>query len=196
MGWREINMNRRRPQPSFSAIPVEPGGDRTRAVMRKAAAAAVRNATLQMDGIPDDTPFKAFVASYLLGYAIHVTAKNGVDCKAITGDAGMADLAREIAEAIPAAWGIDMRDVGLPGRNSPMFEAGSLVGRLEARCACAMLLGRARARMQQTGGNAGLAFLTDCDNAADPMLSRLPTMRLRFEGRERDVIVDTFRKIE
>ena len=75
-----------------------------------------------------------------------------------------------------------------------MREAGALVGRLEAQCGSRKLLGLACERMKQK--DAGSRFLTDCDVAADPMQTRLPTLTLRFHGVERQTILDAFREID
>ena len=74
-------------------------------------------------------------------------------------------------------------------------DAGYLVGHLEAVCECRMLLLKAVARMHAGGPDAGSAYLTDCDVAADPMQTRAPTMSLRLTAEERAVVLAGFNVI-
>ena len=165
--------------------------DRRQAVLKKAAGAAVDAACEQLDekGTGGREAFTAFLAGYLLGFARDAAANDGVVCDA--ADVGHLDEA--IATACPEAWktGLVARAPAVKGAAS---QAGALVGRLEARCGCRKLLRLARDRMGEK--DAGGLFLTDCDVAADPMQTRLPTLSLRFDSAERDVILNAFKTIE
>ena len=211
MGWRDINMNRSRPLPNYAVVPAIAGVDRGVAVLRKAAASATRAAAAQLGEAPlaGSAELKAFVAGYLLGFARYAALQDGVDCEAAGSGGSLADLARELAGAIPPAWRIDMQEIGvsprptsnpaprarlrLELRNAPAIcDAGYLVGHLEALCGARKLLALARDRLQQAGADAGAAYLTDCDVAADPMQTRSPTLSLRFDADERQVIAAAF----
>ncbi len=205
MGWRDINMNRKKPQPRLTVIPVEAGMDFTRAVLRKAAADAVAALRTQLGAnMPAD--FSPFVSGYLLGYARQCGLKHGVDCE--TEPDGMAALAEALAEvgcidfsAEPQSLSFSPR--GLLGssqraalRATPaLADAGYLVGHLEALCGSARLARLAIARTA-LGAEAGArAYLTDCDTAADPLQTRQPTMSLRFTPEEREAIIAGFAEL-
>ena len=51
MGWRDINMNRRKPRIDVAVVPMAAGEDREAAVLRKAVAAAL--ASLREQGAAD-----------------------------------------------------------------------------------------------------------------------------------------------
>ena len=192
MGWRDINMNRRRPQPRVAFVAVEPGTDRTRAVLRKAAASAVAAASEQVNGEDMASPPASarFMAGYLLGFARQRSSADGVDCAALPPASGSDLLTEDIARAAPPSWKVVVEGLGSDGGRQR--EAGMLVGRLDAVCGSGKLLRQARARMAEGGAAAARAYLTDCDIAADPMQTRLPTLSLRFHGDERDTILAAF----
>jgi hypothetical protein len=68
MGWRDINMSRRKPPMRLAVIPMEEGQDASDAVLRKAARTAL-HALAQAPVIDPD--LQAFAAGYLAGFARH-----------------------------------------------------------------------------------------------------------------------------
>ena len=76
MGWREINMNRRKPRIDVAVVPMAEGEDRAAAVLRKAAAMAW--AAVAEQGAAD----AAFTAGYAAGFARHQTLKHKLDAEA------------------------------------------------------------------------------------------------------------------
>ncbi len=184
MGWREINMNRRKPQVSLAVVPGAPGEGRQAAVLRKAASMALDVLRAQLPCGVIDSRFSPFLAGYLMGHARQVALKHGID----GNDDALSALAAELERQAAPLTGI-----GISGLQSIGGHAGSLVGRLEALCGTRHLLGQALVcGNHSVAADAGNAFLTDCDNAADPMQSRAPTMSLRFNAQERDVILAAF----
>jgi hypothetical protein len=184
MGWREINMNRRKPQTQFAAIAVAPGEDRRTAVLRKAAAQALDALREQLPALEEESQSKLapFLAGYLLGYARQIASKHD-----LTGDEIGNELmaAFERHEASPGGIRISVIPVsGIASDERP--DAGRLVGRLEALCDTRHLV-RALLRCL-ANANAAENFITACDTAAGPMQSRAPTMNLRFTRTERAIV--------
>ena len=125
------------------------------------------------------------------------------------GSATMQVLAAEIGRQLPQDWGLDIAGLSFMARTSreraprrrlriaaagghSQSDAGYLVGHLEAVCECRALIRKAVARLQGRATDAGLAYLTDCDVAADPMQTHAPTMSLRFTAEERDAVRTAF----
>ena len=196
MGWRDINMSRRNPQPRRAFVPVEPGEDLDAAVLRKAASQAV--SCLSGQGI-DTSPeaLRPFLAGYLLGHARQVALKLGVDC-----EEAINDLVAEMDGSIPpdlrpglAAIRFAPRPAGSVAPRAKLradeavADAGYLVGHLESLCGTRKLARLAGERLTQTGVE---TYLTDCDVAADPLQTREPTKSLRLTIDERAVIRRAF----
>ena len=174
MGWRDINMSRRRPQPRRAFVPVEEGMDRAQAVIAKAAAQAV-SAMAEQIGEGQGGDHSDLAAGYVLGFARQMAARDGVS--------DMAD------DALVAALS---EHTELGDLTTLACQAGRLIGRLEALCESRRLLRQACEKLKTGGPDAGAAFLTDCDIAADPMQTRMPTTPLRFTTEERAVILAGF----
>ena len=198
MGWRDINMNRRRPQPRVAFVADVPGADRAAQVLAKAAAAAIGLASQQLG---ESTTGGAFLTGYLFGYARQGALRDGVDGERES----MSALAQALAGVLPERWDIDPGQIEFVQRatadrmprarlraTDAGADAGFLVGHLEALCGSEKLLRLALLRMEQGGDQAAQDFLTDCDVAADPMQTRNPTLALRFHGEEREVIRRAF----
>lgn len=170
MGWRDINMSRRRPQPRRTFVDAEPGVDRAQAVIARARSLAAAAAAEQLgEGQGSDPPgFAALVAGYGAGFACQMASRDNVH-----------DVTEEA--------------LALHDAETPAFRAGQLIGRQEALCETRKLLRLARVRLAAGGAEAGAAFLTDCDIAADPMQTRNPTAVLRFTREERAIILSAFR---
>ena len=180
-------MNRRKPPLRLAAVAMAPGEDRQTAVLRKAASSALEVLKAQL--LPDmDVSamhwFSPFLAGYLMGYARQMALKHGIDCE----DGALGVLAAELGRQAASLPGFGISRIQTPGG-----EAGCLVGRLEALCGTRHLVGQVSVRACRSDEeDAGIAFLTDCDNAADPMQSRAPTMSLRFNSQERAAILAGF----
>jgi hypothetical protein len=199
MGWRDINMNRRKPRPSFAVVPLEGDGDARSAVLRKAARAAVSSCASQwpardtMAGAPQGL---AFAAGYIAGFARHQGLKHGVDAEQHM--AGFASIllaeAPEDLRAALAALAFSPRAIlsarAMLAAADGAADAGYLTGHLESLCGSRRLLGLA-AEIWSEPGAAGL-YLTACDTAADRMQTHLPTASLRFDEAERAVISAAF----
>lgn len=207
MGWREINMNRRKPPLKLAAIARQPGEDFASAVLRKVAASAIAALTGQLRGSTAPvgaTRLSCFLAGYMLGHARQSALAHGVDCEKAGGQL-LPRLAAEIARQAPATLHFDAEGLVLAprafsehlprsrihlsnGDMAQVHDAGYLVGHLEALCKSDHLMRMALQRLEQQGPDASAAFLTDCDNAADPMQTRAPTMDLRFTREEREIV--------
>jgi hypothetical protein len=198
-------MNRRKPQPRYAVLPVGPGEDLNAAVLRKSAAQALASLQEQTANLAlsRSTPF---VAGYVLGYARQAGLKHGVDCE----DGAMTELVAEIARQLPASSDIDLPSIEFSFRDQSnhtlrsriffpvqgaLAEAGYLVGQLEALCGINKLLRTALLRLNEQDRTSGLSFITDCDVAADPMQTRMPTASLRFDADERAIILKAFTEI-
>jgi hypothetical protein len=177
MGWRDINMNRRKPRLDVAVVPMAPGEDRDAAVLRKAAAAALASVAAQ------DAADARFTAGYLAGFARHQALKHGLDAEADGGAALLAALMTQAPDAMRdavAGLGLAPRPARSPraalGAADAVADAGYLVGHLAALCGARRLL--------FTGGDVQ-AYLTLCDQAADRMQTHHPTAVLRLDPAER-----------
>ena len=176
MGWRDINMNRRKPRIDVAVVPMAAGEDRGAAVLRKAVAAAL--AAMHEQGAAD----QRFAAGYVAGYARHQALKHGVDAE---GDGGVALMAALAAQAPEAVRGLHLvpRRIGSSraalAAGDEIADAGYLVGHLESLCGSRKLL--------NTRGSVA-AYLTACDHAADRLQTHHPTAVLRFDAAERGVV--------
>lgn len=162
-------MNRNRPQPRRAFVDLEPGMDRAQAVIARARTLAAAAAAEQLgEGQGSDPPgFAALAAGYRAGFARQMASRDNVH-----------DVTEEA--------------LGQHDAETPAFRAGQLIGRLEALCETRKLLRLLRTRLAEGGVEAGAAFLTDCDIAADPMQTRNPTAVLRFTREERAIILSAF----
>ncbi len=161
MGWRDINMSRRKPPLRLAVVPVEPGVDRRTAVLRKAAAMAVEVWSEQVDGtVPDG--FAPFVAGYSLGYARHVALKHDIDCEAEMAAHAMDELVAAIARGISARWlkiGIARRD-DFSRRDVQVTQAAdaaqAALRRVRKACGCGLhhRASRSALRFAQAGADA------------------------------------------
>jgi hypothetical protein len=189
MGWRDINMNRRKPPMRLAVVPVEEGQDARDAVLRKAALAAVST----LDGIAAIPPERApFVAGYLAGFARHQALKHGLDAEEDIPSllAVLRHTAPAPAEAIAS---LRFSPRSGPQRSSRaslraedgFADAGWLVGHLASLCGSERLLASALDLLAAEDTN---AFLTACDLAADRLQTHHPTMALRFDADERAIL--------
>lgn len=201
MGWRDINMNRRKPQLRLAVVPMTPGEDRTVAVLRKAVASAAASLAAQTgQRLPAQSWWSEFAAGYLMGFARQVASKHGVDGEAMIGELA-AEVSRQAGLSGPVA-SLDFVERAPPvstapprtklRATSPAGDAGYLTGHLEALCGSRKLLRLALERMRGAGADAASPFLTDCDVAADPLQTREPTRTLRFTSEERAAIREAF----
>jgi hypothetical protein len=176
MGWRDINMNRRKPRIDVAVVPMGEGEDREAAVLRKAVTAAL--ASVREQGAANGM----FTAGYLAGFARHQALKHGVDAERDGGAALIAALAAQAPESV--------RDLQLAPRQAPssrtalgashaLADAGYLVGHLESLCGTRRLL--------DTRGGVE-AYLTACDHVADRMQTHHPTAVLRLDPAERAIV--------
>jgi hypothetical protein len=176
MGWRDINMNRRKPRLDVAVVPMAQGEDRDAAVLRKAVMAAL--ASVREQGRAN----AMFTAGYLVGFARHQALKHGVDAEADGGVALMAALAAEAPNTVQA---LQLMPRKMPssraalGATDALADAGYLVGHLESLCGTKRLLA--------AGGDVE-AYLTLCDQAADRLQTHHPTDVLRLDPAERAVV--------
>lgn len=211
MGWKDINMNRRRPQVRHTFIPVEPGLDLQMAVRRKAVGLAVAAFAEQVspDGLARfaDPELKGFALGYLAGFSSVRAMRDAANPDDPYAEENARALTAEIFRQIRDVLRIEAENVSftvrgesrtairaplvftVPGAGA-MADAGYLVGHLEGVCNSRKLVRQMLARRGHMG--AGMAFLTDCDIAADPMQTRQPMMLLRFTPQERALILDAF----
>ena len=176
MGWRDINMNRRKPRIDVAVVPMGEGEDRDAAVLRKAVTAAL--ACVAEQGPANAT----FTAGYLAGFARHQALKHGVDAEADGGVALLAELAAQAPDAVQALQlvprGIASSRASLSASDA-LADAGYLVGHLESLCGTKKLLAM-RGSVE--------AYLTLCDQVADRMQTHHPTAVLRLDPAERAVV--------
>jgi hypothetical protein len=196
MGWREINMNRRKPQMRVAVVAAAPGEDHTVAVRRKAAGLAVGAWCGQCAGA-DEPRLREFAAGYLLGFARQWALKHRVDLEDTIDDLD-AEIRGSAAIVLPGLRFVEREGHAQPHAHprrarlratAVAADAGYLVGHLEALCGTQRLMRLAGERLRH---GAAQDFLTDCDIAADPMQTREPTLSLRFTAAERAVIVGAF----
>jgi len=199
MGWRDINMSRRKPQLRLAAVPVEEGQDLSGAVLAKACGAAVSALAQVPEVAPELVPF---VAGYLAGFARHQALKHGVDAEqgyATPLLALLQALRRQtpqvLADEIARMCFLPRASLGKAPRTclraeAVLADAGYLVGHLESLCGSQRLLRAAAGRGACV--NDVEAFLTACDTAADRMQTHQPTMSLRFDAAERAVLREAF----
>jgi hypothetical protein len=187
MGWRDINMNRRKPPLRLAVIPVEEGQDAREAVLRKASLIA-------LSALADVPPGLApFVAGYLAGFARQQALKHGVDA-----EKDMRSLCAVLCRDAPAPPAEEIAKLRFSPRTGPhrssramlraeygLADAGYLVGHLASLCGSERLLGSAMELL--AAGDIG-AFLTACDVAADRLQTHQPTMALRFDTDERAIL--------
>ena len=199
MGWRDINMNRRKLRHSVAVVPTEVGLDERAAVLRKAARSAVASLAGQLpgEGATRLSPaLLTFAAGYAAGFARHQGLRHGIDA-----EHGMTQLLAMLAAEAPAALQAALSALafstrtGAPARAQleaagAMADAGYLAGHLDARCGSRKLLGRAVEAWRQP--DAAERYLTACDTAADRMQTHEPTASLRFDQAERAVIAAAF----
>jgi hypothetical protein len=194
MGWRDINMSRRKPPLRLAAVPREEGQDHASAVLRKAAGAAIAALAQQPATAPD-----AFTAGYLAGYARHQALKHGLDAEAEVPP--LEALLAELSLLAPQGLASSLRALtfspraGADARASlsatqPQADAGYLVGHLESLCGTCRLL--SLAPPANCGPEAFAAYLTHCDHAADRLQTHQPTASLRFDAGERAVLRAAF----
>jgi hypothetical protein len=195
MGWRDINMSRRRPPMRHAVIAVEEGQDERQAVLRKACRAALP----MLAQLPSVDPgFEPFVAGYLAGFARHQALKHGCDAERDEDGPPMQELLAELAGQVPppirdevASLRFSPRTGACPspraqlGAEQGLADAGYLVGHLESLCRTEKLLAAAHGLLPVGKVE---AFLTACDVAADPMQTHQPTMSLRFDLEEREIL--------
>lgn len=187
MGWRDINMNRRKPPLRLAFIPVEEGQDAREAVLRKASLAALSAVV----GVPLGR--EAFVAGYLVGFARHQALKHGLDA-----EKDMPNLLAALGQHAPAPMAEEIARLRFSPRTGPhrssramlcaqdrLADAGYLVGHLASLCGSERLLASAQTLL--TAGDVE-AMLTACDIAADRLQTHQPTMALRFDTEERAIL--------
>ena len=176
MGWRDINMNRRKPRIDVAVVPRSDGEERGAAVLRKAVTAAL--ASVREQGAANGM----FTAGYLAGFGRHQALKHGVDAEADGGKALLTALAAQVPEIVQA---LQLAPRELPssraalGASDGLADAGYLVGHLESLCGTRRLLA--------TDGDVE-AYLTLCDQAADRLQTHHPTDVLRLDPAERAVV--------
>ena len=198
MGWRDINMNRKKPPLRLAVVPVEAGQDRHQAVLRKTCAAAAECFERQLTA-GEHPQLAPFFAGYLAGYARHQALKHAVDVEQGEMQSFLHELSRKapasVAAAILALRFLTRAQGSLASRASlradaPLADAGYLVGHLASLSGSERLL--KAASDLGWAHNAADAFLTACDGAADPMQTRHPTLSLRFDDAERAIIMQAF----
>lgn len=193
MGWRDINMSRRKPPLRLAVVPLEDGQDHGEAVLHKSCRAAKDCLAAQLGGSVTGTlpAFRCFAAGYLAGFARHQALKHGVDAEE-GEDIPLHRLLPILQLHAPAAVAEVVAGLRFHLRNSPrtslraedaMADAGYLVGHLESLCGSQRLL---KAAAGVDGSEQGVeAFLTACDTAADRLQTHQPTMSLRLDLAER-----------
>lgn len=189
MGWRDINMNRRKPPLRLAVVPVEEGEDARDAVLRKAA----RNALAALEQASAIDPrFLSFAAGYLAGFARHQALKHGVDAEKDSMEALCAALSTEAPAGLAMAL-TSLRFSPRPGitsragmRAAPgQADAGYLVGHLASLCGSGKLLAVSLTHLARGDVD---TFLNACDIAADRLQTHQPTMALRFSVEERAIL--------
>jgi hypothetical protein len=189
MGWRDINMSRKKPPIRVAAVPRLEGEDHASAVLRKAAGAALAVMAVQRVSAPE-----AFAAGYLVGYARHQAVKHGLDPE--EGAEPLQALMAELTALAPSVGSLRFApraDGGLRtafAATPPLADAGYLVGHLESLCGTSRLLGLAPDA--GCGPEAAAVYLTQCDQAADRLQTHQPTASLRFDAGERGILRAAF----
>lgn len=188
-------MNRRKPAVRHAVVPVAEGQGRTDAVLRKAAESARQAAEAQgAGGVPGQ--LLPFVAGYLAGYGRQQALRHGVDAEqeGTFPDVLAAEAPPGLAEAVQAL-GFAPRQPGQSRRAAlaaagDLADAGYLGGHLDSMCETRRLI---RAAVESLAApHAAEAFLMAADIAADPMQTRQPTLSLRFETSEREIVRRAF----
>lgn len=185
-------MSRRKPPLRLAVVPVEEGQDLREAVLHKAC----RAARVSLDAQAQDMApgLHCFTAGYLAGFARHQALKHGVDAEQGDG-ASLHDLLTILVRHAPAVLAEEIANLHFQHRESPRTklraadtkaDAGYLVGHLESLCGTQRLLGRFLSGMGVDH------FLTACDTAADRLQTHQPTMSLRFDLAEREVVLKAF----
>lgn len=189
MGWRDINMSRKKPPLRMAAIPREDGEDHAAAVLRKAARAALA-AQAQQPGVSPD----AFTAGYLVGFARHQALKHGLDAEeGVQPLQALVAQLKALAPALPALRFSPRKGAQMRTRLAAvplLADAGYLVGHLESLCGTTRLLGLAPSA--GCGPEALAAYFTQCDHAADRLQTHQPTASLRLDADERAVLRAAF----
>ncbi len=191
-------MSRRKPVQRVVVVPREAGEDHEAAVLRKAAERAL--AAVAGQSSEGGSPSNPFTAGYAAGYARHEALRHGVDAEVTT------ELMRRLLRSLAAGAAPALADeltalrfltrpdgVSLRSRlqvGDAKADAGYLVGHLEALCGTSRLLAAA---LHVGGAVDVIAYLTDCDHAADRLQTHQPTASLRFTAAERDVVRSAFR---
>ena len=189
MGWRDINMSRKKPPMRVAAVPRLEGEDHASAVVRKAAGAALAAMAAQRVSAPE-----AFAAGYLVGYARHQALKHGLDPE--QGAEPLKALRAEFTALAPSVSSLRFAPRAAARMRTgfaatpPLADAGYLVGHLESLCGTSRLLGLAPPA--GCGPERIAAYLTQCDHAADRLQTHQPTASLRFDSRERAVLRAAF----
>ena len=193
-------MNRRKPPVRHAVIPVAEGQGREDAVLRKAATSALTAAEAQGAGLAP-APLLPFLAGYVAGFARQLALRHGVDAEQ-EGESPLralldvlaADAAPHLAEAIRNVR-FSARQPGQSRRAAlaaagDLADAGYLGGHLDAICETRRLI---RAAVDSLGGaHPAEALLNASDIAADPMQTRQPTLSLRFDASEREIVRRAF----
>ncbi len=180
MGWREINMNRRKPRRDVAVAPMAAGESRDAAVLRKAVAAALAAVEQQR------AEGGRFAAGYLAGFARREAQRHGLDAEADGGAALLTELGAQAPDGLKdAVQALQLGPRRVPSSRAALAaadaqaDAGYLVGHLESLCGTRRLLA--------TGGDVE-AYLTLCDHAADRLQTHQPTEALRFDPAERAAV--------
>lgn len=188
-------MNRRKPPLRLAAVPVEEGQDLREAVLRKASGAAVS----ALSQAPAFGPgIASFAAGYVAGFARHQALKHGVDAEQGEGPP-LHDILQLLLPHVPHPLSQEIAMLRfLPRANlanasrsnfraeDARADAGYLVGHLESLCGSRRLL-KAAAELDGSE-SAAETFLTACDTAADRMQTHQPTLSLRFDADERQIL--------
>lgn len=199
MGWRDINMNRRKPRQSFAVVPVDGALDERTAVLRKAALSAVAAAISQCAGhgdMPRQPELRAFAAGYLAGFARHQALRHGIDAEEdMDGLSAMlhATASPQLQAAVSALAFLPRAVFSARARlgaAGSLADAGYLTGHLESLCGSRKLLEAADDFWGKP--DAAHRYLIACDTAADRMQTHQPTASLRFDAAERAVIGEAF----
>ena len=193
-------MNRRKPAVRHAVISMAEGQGREEAVLRKAASLARAAAELQGARLAP-AQLLPFVAAYLAGYARQQALKHGVDAEQ-EGDSPMRVLLDVLAaEATPEqsaallALRVSSRPPGQSRRaalalTDALSDTGYLAGHLDAMCETSRLIRAAVESLEAP--DPAQAFLNASDIAADPMQTRQPTLSLRFDASEREIVRRAF----
>lgn len=188
-------MNRRKPRIDVAVVPVVAGEDAASAVLRKACGAAL--AAVSEQGAQAGDRLRPFVAGYLAGHARQHALKHAVDAEREGNGALVTMLDAMAPEALRPALaalrftrrGTEWGRAGLRAE-TPLADAGYIVGHLESLCGTRRLLAMAPG---MSGDAAAIeAYLTACDGAADRMQTHHPTAALRLTGDERAILLQAF----